>query len=559
MEWLGIGRVLLLMLAMIAFFYLARRLKGILLPALVLIGTGFGLIMLDLIVRSLLGSGFLFDIVGPRTSPLVGTAIGYIGQIVGIFLLMLGFYRVNRVVVDMTERQRLEEERRIMGEALAESERRYRRFFEEDVSGNFISTPEGRILVCNSSFARIFGYDSPEEVLSSDANSFYENPEARKRYLELLSQKRKLVNYREQLRKKDGSPVYVTTNINTEFSETGELVQIQGYVIDETERVRAEQTMHESIEQLRKVFEEGPVGMMLFNLDWEVLRANDAFCQMIAYAEEELRTLSLRGITHPDDLSKDDASAQRLLSGGITNYRTEKRYITKTGDIIWGLATMSLVRESDGTPLYGIGIIEDITARKKGEEELERSLSLLRATLESTADGILVVNEQGRIVSYNQKFLDMWRIPESVAATGDDNKALSYVLNQLENPDAFLEKVRSLYQQPEAESYDAIRFKDGRVFERYSKPQKIGGKTVGRGWSFRDVTERERSDERLKQSEEKYRALFEESKDAVFISTPDGRFLDINQAGVEMFGFPTKGDLLRVNIGRDLYVKSADR
>jgi len=559
MDLLGTARIFLLMLAMIAFFYLARRLKGILLPALILIGTGFGLIMLDLIVRALFGGGFLFDTLGPRTSPLIGTVVGYIGQIAGVLLLLLGFYRINRVVVDITERQRLEEEGRIMGEALAESEGRYRRFFDDDLSGNFISTPEGRILVCNPSFANIFGYESPEEVLSADANSFYENPEARRRYLQVLTQKRKLVNFREKLWKRDGSAVYITSTINGEFNEDGELVQIQGYVIDETERVRAEQTMRESVEQLRKVFEEGPVGMTLFNLDGEILRANDAFSQMIGYSEPELKTLSLRGITHPDDLLKDELSAQRLLSGGITSYRTEKRYITKSGDIIWALATKSLVRESGGTPLHGIGIFEDISARKRGEEELERSLSLLRATLESTADGILVVNDQGHIVSFNQKFLDMWRIPESVIASGDDSRALSFVMQQLADPEEFIQKVQSLYAQPEAESYDAIRFKDGRVFERYSKPQKISGKTVGRVWSFRDLTEREQSAERLRRSEEEYHALFEDSKDAVFISTPDGRFVDINQAGVELFGFPTKADLMRVNIGRDLYVNSADR
>ena len=97
------------------------------------------------------------------------------------------------------------------------------------------------------------------------------------------------------------------------------------------------------------------------------------------------------------------------------------------------------------------------------------------------------------------------------------------------------------------------------MYERYSKPQKIGGKTVGRVLSFRNVSRREQAEERLRQSEEKYRTLFEESKDAVFFSTPDGRFMDINQAGVELFGYPTKADLLKVDIGRDLYVNAADR
>jgi PAS domain S-box-containing protein len=554
MELLGIARLLLLILAMIAFFYLARRLKGIMKPALVLIGTGFGLIMIDLVLRSFFGYGFLFESLSVHTSPFFGGIIGYIGQIVGLILLLFGFYRVNRVIVDLTDRQQFEDERRLITEALAESESRYRRFFQEDLSGNFISTPEGKILACNPSFAEIFGYDSPEEIMSVDANSLYESAQAREEYIQSLRQKRRLVNYREKMKRRDGGDIYLTVNINGEFDEDDELVQIQGYVIDETERVKAQQSLRASVEQFRVVFEESPVGMTLVNLDMEMIRANKAFCSMVRYSEAEIKEISIPGFTHPEDLTKDLPNLQRLLKGEIPGYQVEKRYIAKTGEVIWGLVTTSVVREGDGPPLYGIRIIEDITARKRGERDLERSLSLLRATLDSTADGILVVDRQGRIVSHNKRFREMWRIPDSILETGEDQKALQFVLEQLEDPEGFLKKVQELYNQAEMESYDCIRFKDGRVFERYSKPQMIGGETVGRVWSFRDVTDRELADARLRLSEEKYRTLFEESKDVVFISTPDGKFLDINQAGVDLFGFPSKEELFKVDIGRDLYV-----
>jgi len=132
--------------------------------------------------------------------------------------------------------------------------------------------------------------------------------------------------------------------------------------------------------------------------------------------------------------------------------------------------------------------------------ELERTVSLLRGTLESTADGILVVNNEGKIESFNQRFIDLWGIPESIIASRDDNRALEFVLQQLKNPDEFLGKVRDLYSDPDAESFDVLEFNDGRYFERYSRPQKIGERSVGRVWSFRDITKRRQAEESLKRT-----------------------------------------------------------
>jgi diguanylate cyclase (GGDEF)-like protein/PAS domain S-box-containing protein len=143
------------------------------------------------------------------------------------------------------------------------------------------------------------------------------------------------------------------------------------------------------------------------------------------------------------------------------------------------------------------GTVQDITDRKRADAELHETLSLLNATLDATADGLLVVDLAGRITSFNNRFAEMWRLPREVLETREDDAVLGAALRQLSNPEFFLAKVRELYDQPEAESRDMVEFVDGRIFERHSMPQRIGGTTVGRVWSFRDITEQKRLEQEL--------------------------------------------------------------
>ena len=176
--------------------------------------------------------------------------------------------------------------------------------------------------------------------------------------------------------------------------------------------------------------------------------------------------------------------------------------------------------------------------RAASQQTLKESVSLLRAALESTADGILVVDSLGKIVIFNERFAQLWRIPEPILASHDDQRALAFVLDQLKEPEKFLDKVHELYAHPEADSFDVLEFKDGRIFERYSHPQRIEGRPVGRVWSFRDVTERKRAEQALHESESLFHSIFDLAAVGICMVDPaTHRILRANQAYQDMLGY----------------------
>lgn len=181
-------------------------------------------------------------------------------------------------------------------------------------------------------------------------------------------------------------------------------------------------------------------------------------------------------------------------------------------------------------------LLSEVVERKRAEVELEKSLSLLEATLESTADGILVVGVDGKAKIFNQKFLQMWGFPESITSW-DRQEALTLIKKQLKDPEIFLGKSHQQHSNWEQESYDVLEFKDGRIFERYSQPQRVRGKIVGRVLSFRDITERSHSQAALRKSEEQYRQIIETTAEGVWVIDTDNKTIFANNRMAQMLGY----------------------
>ena len=188
-------------------------------------------------------------------------------------------------------------------------------------------------------------------------------------------------------------------------------------------------------------------------------------------------------------------------------------------------------------------MVQDEFDLKQTEKNLLQSLSLLQATLDSTADGILVVDRSGRRTNYNKQYKVIFNISEEILKSGDDAAAVEFVKNQLIEPDQFVAKIKYLYNHPELESCDTLELKDGRIIERFSRPQFLDGNQIGRVWSFRDVTDRKKAEQQLYLMAQTLKSINE----CISLTDINDRILFINEAYLRTYGY-TEQELIGQNI-----------
>ncbi|MBE2295858.1 MAG: PAS domain S-box protein [Phycisphaerales bacterium] len=224
-----------------------------------------------------------------------------------------------------------------------------------------------------------------------------------------------------------------------------------------------------------------------------------------------------------------EAHAQvRQVMGEIQTGRTRMSYtlplLACDGDCVL-VDTRVVMGHWNGRPAI-IGVSRDITEQVRQQKALRRSETLLRATLDSTADGILVVGEDGSVLNTNRRFGELWRIPNELLTTKQDNRLLGYVLDQVSDPENFVWDVQRLYQTGETHQ-TIVQFKDGRIFERFTRAFSLDEEQV-RLWSFRDVTKERKAQRTLEIERAQLRTLIRSIPDPIWMKDPEGVFLHCN-------------------------------
>jgi two-component system cell cycle sensor histidine kinase/response regulator CckA len=308
-----------------------------------------------------------------------------------------GRARGTRIMfLDVSEQKRAEE-------ALRESEYRYRQLLELAPVGIAVHS-EGKIVFTNPAGARILGGETEKDLIGKPIANVIKPDNlkpAQERIQRMLSGEKGLYPAEDVYLKLDGTPVNVEV-MATPLTYQGKPA-VQVIVTDITERVLADKALRESEARFRAVFEQSTGGYSLTLPDGKLMQVNKAFADILGYTKQDLSDLKFENITHPDDHPLSMECLRSLLANEHDSYRIEKRYFHKDGSIVWAIVSTTLLRDEQNNPLYFITNIQDITERKRAEEELRK----LSQAVEQSPASVIITDTTGKIEYVNAKFTNI--------------------------------------------------------------------------------------------------------------------------------------------------------
>jgi PAS domain S-box-containing protein len=433
-----------------------------------------------------------------------------------------------------------------------QAEARFRAMFDTATVGIGIMSLDRRIIDANPAMCRMLGLTREELIGQTPATATYPEDYARatEDFNDLLTGKKDSYQVERRYVRKNGVAFWTHVTMSVVHDASGNPLYLVGMVVDIDEQKQVLAELKQSEARLRTIYENASVGIALVGLDGHPLSVNPAVLSMTGYTEQELLGLFGLELSHPDDRAAASGPMRELIEGKRDAFQSESRFVCKSGQVYWVRQRISSVRGADGKPAYLVVMIEDIDEQKHMLAAIQESESRFRAMFESSAIGTLILDVKNLTLRYNavaRSLLDDPELPDTLADLYD----FIHVRYRESERDKFTELLngqrdsyttdRSYHRQGEETIWSHVTFST--VKDIHGELRYIVG-------MMENITEQKADQQKLVESEARFRAMFEYATLGIVIGNVDKQPIAVNEAMAEMLGYPR--DILLNTPGMDV-------
>ena len=367
---------------------------------------------------------------------------------------------------------------------------------------------EGKVINMNSSAKEFLGVDHTKEDVFLGSLVHPDYLEYTKESFATLSQVGILKNYSAKIYNSRREAKHVNINASLIYDEKGRPIAAQGVIRDITQDVEIKKLLQEQKKQQDIIVENSPLGILLI-IKNKIIKANRSFIDLMGYDQLELSKRSLDDISTLEESTLDTILDSRTAGLEDRKFSVIRKFFKKDGSTIYGKTSISSLTDETGKLAYSVVIIEDITEEKRSKERLQASEERMATLIKNLQSGILLEDQEGKIVLANQKFCDLFAIPIAPHKLKGVNarKSLHKYKHLFQEADTTIRRIDYVLNKREAVTSDEMELVDGRTFERDYIPLFSNGEYQGHLWSYNDVTLKKNYRKNLEAQKEKYGSI----------------------------------------------------
>ncbi|MGX1928608.1 PAS domain S-box protein [Flagellimonas sp. 2504JD4-2] len=415
------------------------------------------------------------------------------------------------------------------------------------------------VINMNASAKEFLGYDHTKEEVNLSNLVHPDYLEYTAESFKTLLQVGILKNYSARIITKNLGEKHVNINASLIYNENGSPIAAQGVIRDITQEVEIRKLLENQKKQQDIIVENSSLGILLIVKD-KIIKANQSFVDLLGYTELELQKLSINDISSLEDSNLYENLVQKSLENDSKKFSIVRKFYKKDGDTLYGKTSMSSLMDSSGDIEYSVAMIEDITHEKISEEKLRASEERMATLIKNLQTGILLEDQNRKIVLANQKFCDMFGIPVApdVLKGINSKKSIHKYKNMFLEPEAEIKRIDKVLKKKEVITADEMELLDGRTFERDYIPLFNNGEYQGHLWSYNDVTLRKNYRKNLEIQKEKYSSIIANMNLGLVEVDSDENILMVNQSFSDMIGL-SADNLIGKNAKEAISIVEEDR